>query len=279
MVMKKILVPVDFSLYSKNAFFYAKIIAEKTKAEIILLNCYHLENSIGVDPSESSMDEFESDNRKDHFNQLNNFLTSFSDISKYKIVPLLKPGLAAETILQTIEMENIDFVVMGSKGQSNLITRLFGSVTETIADKIVCPLLVVPSGISSWKIESIAYFTSVNSEKDRMANSLIVFSESIQSILSYICFAPVNMKRQNEESLEKFRKEIYNDNNGKVEVEIINTENVEESISQYIRAHDPDIIAVNLNKKYFIKDVLLKDHTGIELLNNFHIPFLLFKGV
>ena len=163
--MKKILVPNDFSEYSKRAFLYAKNIAEKTGAEIILLHCYHIESSIGINPSEEELKKFEDTTRESHFNKLNSFLATVSSIHKCKFKSLLEEGLPVDTIILITEKENIDFIVMGARGETNLFERIFGSVTEKVTNAVKCPTLVVPEGNSPDNINNIIFFTSLNKKK------------------------------------------------------------------------------------------------------------------
>jgi nucleotide-binding universal stress UspA family protein len=277
--MKKILVPTDFSEYSKNALLYAKKVAEKTGAEIVLLNCYHNENSIGINPSEKELTMFDDNNRKSNFTKLNTFLASFNDLHKYKIIALLEPGLPAESILNVVIKENIDLVVMGVKGESNLMEKIFGSVTETVAKNIKCPLLLVPAVNSLRKLDTITYFTSLNQKKDIISDSLISFASELRILLSCIFISTVGINIENQKLVFSLQEGIENKGiAGISSVEIMDNEDVEEGIRQYVALHTPDIIAVNVKKKCFIRDMFLSD-IELNLFYELYIPLLLFKDL
>ncbi|MFU2191594.1 universal stress protein, partial [Methanobacterium sp. MZD130B] len=52
-------------------------------------------------------------------------------------------GSPADSILKTIENENIDLVVMGTSGKHGLDRFLLGSVTEKVVRSSTCPVLAV----------------------------------------------------------------------------------------------------------------------------------------
>ncbi|HSO26083.1 MAG TPA: universal stress protein, partial [Methanobacteriaceae archaeon] len=55
----------------------------------------------------------------------------------------LKIGNPAETILNTIEEENIDLLIVGNSGKHGLDRFLLGSVAEKVIRSAKCPVLVV----------------------------------------------------------------------------------------------------------------------------------------
>ena len=66
-----------------------------------------------------------------------------SKIEDVKITLKTEEGSPAESILKTIEKENIDLVVMGTSGKHGLDRFLLGSVTEKVVRSSKCPVLAV----------------------------------------------------------------------------------------------------------------------------------------
>jgi len=56
----------------------------------------------------------------------------------------MRIGQAERTILEFADEVNIDLIVMGRHGHSAFQRRLFGNVTETVARKARCAVLVIP---------------------------------------------------------------------------------------------------------------------------------------
>ena len=66
-----------------------------------------------------------------------------SKIKDLKITLTTEEGSPADSILKTIENENIDLVVMGTSGKHGLDRFLLGSVTEKVVRSSTCPVLAV----------------------------------------------------------------------------------------------------------------------------------------
>lgn len=64
---------------------------------------------------------------------------------KIKINPHIKVGLPVDQIVEFVDEENVDLIIMGSKGIpgiSRLIKGL-GSISRTVSEKVKCPVLIV----------------------------------------------------------------------------------------------------------------------------------------
>uniref|UniRef100_UPI00404A2DB3 universal stress protein n=1 Tax=Flavobacterium sp. TaxID=239 RepID=UPI00404A2DB3 len=135
--MKRILFPTDFSETSKNAFIYAMHLAHSLKAELIVLHVYDLPN-LNVGRMANTMKEvYDSielenfDNLKDQIPLLRNIAAEngFEDLS---ISTILKKGDLVWAIKDTVKTENIDFLVMGTKGATGLKEVFLGSNTGAV---------------------------------------------------------------------------------------------------------------------------------------------------
>jgi nucleotide-binding universal stress UspA family protein len=58
-------------------------------------------------------------------------------------------GPAADTILRTCEQEDVDLLVMGSRGYGPVRSVLLGSVARALVDRAPCPVIVIPRGAST----------------------------------------------------------------------------------------------------------------------------------
>lgn len=56
----------------------------------------------------------------------------------------IRKGIAPEQILDYAREIDADLIVMGRQGSSSLTKPLFGNVTEKIARKANCPVLIIP---------------------------------------------------------------------------------------------------------------------------------------
>ena len=139
---KHILIPLDFSDCSLDAFEYAIQIAKWFDASVTLLHA--------LEPLSYSLDFnlTHSGEMKQLRQSLETRLSELTDLLK-------KDGLSADyqlrekpsvdTILRTSTETQADLVVMGTNGRRGLSRVLMGSVTASILRRSSCPVLTVKS--------------------------------------------------------------------------------------------------------------------------------------
>lgn len=148
--IKKVLVPIDFSDYSKSALKYAISLTKIFNAEIILI--YVVEPVIY--PPDFSMGQIaiptvtsEWDERaKDELNKLAK--TEFTDAANVKTI--VKTGKPFVEIIETAREENIDLIIIATHGHSGVEHILFGSTAEKVVRKAPCPVLTLREPIKGF---------------------------------------------------------------------------------------------------------------------------------
>jgi nucleotide-binding universal stress UspA family protein len=145
MRIKRILVPIDFSEYSKNAFRYAIEFARSFEAELILVYVvepvvYPSDFSFGQVALPSMENEMFSLGRQ----QLDQLIAREigEGISARSIVRSGKPFVE---IIHTAREEEADLVIIATHGHSGIEHVLFGSTAEKVVRKAPCPVLSIRS--------------------------------------------------------------------------------------------------------------------------------------
>lgn len=141
----RIVVPVDFSEYSKNAFRYAIDFARTFDAEMILVYViepiiYPADFSFG----QVALPSMERELQERGLDQLQSLIS--------KEVP---PGLRARAvirsgkpfveIIQLAKEEQADLIIIATHGHSGIEHVLFGSTAEKVVRKSPCPVLSIRS--------------------------------------------------------------------------------------------------------------------------------------
>jgi len=143
--LKKILVPIDFSEYSKKALQYAIPFARQFKAKIYLLyvvepTIYPADFSFG----QIGMPNVENELRVKGEQELQELITK--EIKG--AVPseaLVKVGLPFVEVVSFAKDEGIELIIVATHGHTGVEHVLFGSTAEKIVRKAPCPVLVVRS--------------------------------------------------------------------------------------------------------------------------------------
>lgn len=148
--INKILVPIDFSDYSKNALKYAQEFALLFNAEIILI--YVVEHI--VYPPDFSMGQIafppiDTELDKRAREELENLAKNeINPQTKYQI--LIKTGKPFLEIIQTATELDIDLIIIATHGHSGVEHILFGSTAEKVVRKAPCPVLTLREPIKGF---------------------------------------------------------------------------------------------------------------------------------
>lgn len=143
MKINKILVPIDFSDYSKSALRYAVNFSKLFNAEIILIYVvepviYPPDFSMGQIAIPAVTTEFD-ERARDELNKL-----AKNEIpSAVKVSTLIKSGKPFIEIIDAAAEEDVDLIIIATHGHSGVEQILFGSTAEKVVRKAPCPVLTL----------------------------------------------------------------------------------------------------------------------------------------
>ena len=134
--IKKVMVAVGFSEYAEGIFNYSDKLADKLGAELIVANIINSRDVEAVatitrmgydlDP-EKYIKELKEERRNAFEEAVKN-----ATLSRDSIKLILQVGNPINELLKIIIAENVDVVVMGVKGRTDLEHILIGSVAEKL---------------------------------------------------------------------------------------------------------------------------------------------------
>ena len=141
--IKKVLVPIDFSDYSKSALKYAINFAKSFDAEIILVYVvepiiYPPDFSMGQIAMPSINTEWD-ERAKDELTKLAK--NEIAGVNSVKTV--IKTGKPFVEIIETAKEEDVDLIIIATHGHSGVEHILFGSTAEKVVRKAPCPVLTL----------------------------------------------------------------------------------------------------------------------------------------
>lgn len=182
-LMKKILIPTDFSDASRNALRYALRLMEKLPIESIVLAHVFLPDTRGeadfIPPIGEVMKSREA--------MLEHFLEEIGEEEgpfPTKITPKLLVGFPADELVKA--SEDYDIVVMGATGAGGVLERIFGSVSSSVAQRAHCPVLVVPEGLAYQPLKHIVYASHYDSSSPEVVEKLINFNRNFNAHLHFV---------------------------------------------------------------------------------------------
>jgi len=143
--VRKILTTTDISEASAAGVGYALELAQREKAELVLLNVADLME--GLPYPSGTETRFKSPEMilKEHEERTRSFLTNhFSDLIKQVDVQVLTDlGVPHQRIVEQAENLGADLIVLSTHGRSGPRRVLLGSVAERVVRHAGCPVLTV----------------------------------------------------------------------------------------------------------------------------------------
>ncbi len=137
-----ILVPTDFSEYSRQALSYAEMLAKTFEAKIVLV---HVIDTVSYVVSESVQWTDVSARLEGIVQPMIEGLIREAEKRGVAVESKLSQGVPYDQIVKTAENVNADLVVMGTHGRTGIPHVLLGSVAERVVRLAPCPVLTVRS--------------------------------------------------------------------------------------------------------------------------------------
>ncbi len=163
-MMKKILVPTDFSLCADKAINFAVQSAKILPIEIILHHAFDLQGDIYTDYMGVTK-EYNQSLYNDVVNKLNEIKNNIAKADGVDVEVLVTKNSFKKAIKEVVKTNNIDLVAMGTVGASEIKKILFGSNTSFVIGNSKVPVLAIPSEYE-WKKPESFLFTTNHFEDD-----------------------------------------------------------------------------------------------------------------
>jgi len=139
MNIRKILVAFDGSAGSMKAFHAAADLAIKLNAKVTTLSVIHVPDfSPSMDEIEETVDEAEK-----HFQPLLRELIDYGQQNKLEIKSVIKRGHPAQTIIKYATENEIDLIVMGTRGLGGFKKMILGSIAQKVVSYAITPVMVI----------------------------------------------------------------------------------------------------------------------------------------
>lgn len=274
----KILVPTDCSAESGIALKAASQLAQKFNAEIIALKVVHApvdafynkEGELIIDD-----EEFDSSQIQKDFDEGETQIIEWANSQTVKVNPLVKMGLMIDTILATIEKQQINVVVMQSDTTSGLKKIVHGPIVERIVLNSSVPVLTIKETFSGFR--NLAFANNF-----RRSNIEIGFIKSIQETFnSTLHLVRVNTPKKfmSEDEAKKSMADFATKHGLKeVVIHCVNGKTIDHALADFCKIYKIDIMAMGSKQRTrFVS--MMKGCPSKDLVNNLAYPVLTFQSI
>lgn len=280
--VNRILFPTDFSETAQNAFRYCLILADKLNANIQLLHVIYPEYEVmdipvmaaaatqdKVAAAKSVMKTF-----------VEHGLTQVQIGYEFAHIPNIQSdielGVPVNTICQVAKRENIELVVMGTKGTHNTLERIFGSITTGVVGRACVPVWVIPEKATFNGINIVAFATDLNEADSVHIMKIGKLFEPFSAILHCV---HVNIGHSIEKILDLANLEkTFTNNSPVIQIKFhqIPGDSVVESLENFMEIQDVNVLVMYHPHYAFFERLFHRSFTRKMALET-EIPLLVLK--
>lgn len=253
--MKKLLYATDFSESSRQAFLYALHIAKAQGAEIIILHSFQEPiMRVGVSPEQIQQIQAQTllEEKANYKKALEVLYQIAIDggLTEIKKSSRLVQGHAIEAILSVAADEDVDLIVMGTKGETDAQDKLIGSVASEILESSEVPVLVVPSGAPfDGKIDRLGIATELTRSERKSLDWALQFGAHFHAQL-YCVYVDTALVEQYLHRMDELKADYRHK---PVEFHVIDGVNVATELQEFVESQRLDLLVMTLKKRNFLQ--------------------------
>ena len=254
--MKKILFPTDFSDAATNAFVHALEFAKIVNAELILLHTFEIpvydsqffpENYATI---YSSLELAKFEMFKDEIPKLRTIAVE-RNLQDIVIKHRLMDGDLLYNLKNAVAEDQIDFVIMGTTGVSDWTKFFLGSNTSSVISGVEVPVLCVPADANFKRIKTIG-FTTRYREKDKKELKKVLKIAGKTNAKVKSLYVKTSGSDVSNETIKEWENEFANEN---IEFLVLPSDEVKETILDFILYKDIDILTTITHKRSFFEGI------------------------
>ncbi len=273
--MKKILVPLDFSETSDNAFVYALELAKLFKAELVLLHTFDLpivdSQSMPINYA-TIYDAIELTNFE-HFRDKMPILRTMAEARNAEHVVMnhiLMDGDLVFNIKKVVKQEHADFVVMGTRGATGWLDSFIGTNTSSVISDVSVPVLSVPLGAKYTKIETIAFTTRFRQKDIKALEDVVKMAKKLKAKVKCL-YVKTPSSDVTDETVKRWESHFEDEDSNQFFV--LPSEHVKTTIEDFLVNQQVDMLSMLTYKRNFFVE-LFTTTTTQKLSQSLKTPIL-----
>ena len=280
---RKILLPTDFSENALQAVKYALELYKDQRCLFYLLNVFYIkpkdiESLIAMEPG-SDLFEATKKNSENEFDKLMNVI-AFGDKGNpnhtFQTISVFSEPL--EAIKKIVEKKDIELIVMGTRGQTNTKSKIYGSTATDVMEKVRnCPVIVVPQLAKQELPKEIVFPTGYKTPfKKRELNYLIDITKICNASIKVLHVS--QMRELNEKQINNRRLlDEYFESVDHTFHELSNM-SIPEAINCFVESRESDMVAF-INRKHTFFASILNQPLVKGLAYNSKVPILVMHDL
>jgi len=186
-----------------------------------------------------------------------------------KISNVLDYGNLINKIVKIVNDENIDFVVMGTKGATSLKETFLGTATTKVMNATKAIVFAIPENCEYKQIKKILFLTKYNFEDIEVLKKVIEFATVFEAHID--CLHVKSPHQKDNDAFKEEWQKIAKDQD--ITLHTISNNDVEGIILEFIDLNKIDMITMHIYHKNFFKK-LFQISLSKKLAFHINIPIL-----
>jgi len=279
--MKHILLPTDFSDNSWKAISYAKQLFENESCTFHILNTYEQivyreEYVTGTSPQQIVMNELKENSLNGLKDIESKILNTFGENKKHELKTYSKIDSLIPCIKYFVLKNDINLVVMGTKGATGAKEVLFGSNTVHVFKEVKCAVIAVPSDYNYIKPKNILFPNDLEVDFNSLQmSSLKSIIENHNAVLNTIFVSKKQELNEEETWSKSLLESLFKTENFKFS-QVQNT-SVNKAIIEFQDNTKIEMLTMVNNKHSFLENLFFKS-TIDKIGSHLTVPFLVIPA-
>ncbi|NMH86154.1 universal stress protein [Flavivirga algicola] len=278
--MKTILLPTDFSKNSMNSIHFALTLLKDVECDFYLLNVQKASSFISDDMmvvgSSTTIYNTIIDAAKKSLSNIVSKVKEHYKNDKHHFHFMVDYDNFIDSIDQVAEKNQVDLIVMGTKGASGLQKVIFGSNTVRVIQRCKVPVLAIPDNCVFSNLNKIAFITNnateFNEERLKPLVDLVALNDSVLHVL-HIADENHLVQKQNE-NIDFFSSQFVNSIHDYIDIK---TKDMYDVVHKYIVRNHVEMLCM-VGEKHSFLERLFNRHLVETFAFSIDIPFLVMKN-
>jgi len=280
-IMRKILIPTDFSENANNAIKYALELFKYNISEYYIMHAF--QDEIHVDNNMLTRDNLEEITRvisEKSREKLEHTLKQIHELSPnprhaYKIIA--SNNMLVDEADKIVDEKEIDIIVTGTRGKTNDRELTFGSNTLQILRYVQCPVLAIPENYKYTQPKRILFPTDYMIPFSRRELKLLCeLAVPYRAKIDMLYISTSDKLSLRQENNRDFVKEELCKN--QIKFKTVNNKNITNAIYTYIKENNIDMLVMVNTRHSFLENILFQS-TIDKMSLHLDIPFLALQNM
>lgn len=249
-MIKRILVPTDFSDCSVNALKYAAQLAKRLKVdELLIMNAYTSPVAYSDAGVYYDMDALTTNSNaeiNDKYEVVKNQIPELKEVNHSFTI---QNAFVLEATKEVCSANNIDLIVMGTKGATGLEEVLFGSTTYAVIKNSTQPVLVVPENATYRQIHKVALASDYKEINASVLEPLKALNQAFHTEVHVVHISKEKDLSHDEiHQAKKYEQYLHNVPH---QFHYLVNEDIEDALKEYVQDHKIDLVTLIPRKHKF----------------------------